>query len=105
VAHRGRDVLCEIGKTLQLLCIGQFTDMSVVTLLVGAGLFTLGVRLTPSLALFAGLLNFVPYGGALVGAVPGMLVAMAHSSTLALRVALLFVAAQTIEGAPLCRNV
>jgi predicted PurR-regulated permease PerM len=72
--------------------------MSVVTLLVGAGLFTLGVPLTPTLALFAGLLNFVPYVGALVGAVPAILVAMAHSSTLALWVALLFVAVQTIEG-------
>lgn len=96
--HRGRDVLCELGKTLRLWCLGQFIDMSVVTLLVGAGLFTLGVPLTPTLALFAGLLNFVPYVGALVGAVPAILVAMAHSSTLALWVALLFVAVQTIEG-------
>jgi len=96
--HRGRDVLCELGKTLRLWCLGQFIDMSVVTLLVGAGLFTLGVPLTPTLALFAGLLNFVPYVGALVGAIPAILVAMAHSSTLALWVALLFVAVQTIEG-------
>jgi predicted PurR-regulated permease PerM len=79
--HRGRDVLCELGKTLRLWCLGQFIDMSVVTLLLGAGLFTLGVPLTPTLALFAGLLNFVPYVGALVGAVPAILVAMAHSST------------------------
>ena len=69
-----------------------------MTALVGAGLFALGVPLAPTLALFAGLLNFVPYVGALAGAIPAILVALAESPTLALWVALLFLAVQTLEG-------
>ena len=72
--------------------------MAVVTLLVGVGLFALGVPLALTLALFAGLLNFVPYIGALAGAVPAVLVSMAQSPTLALWVAALFMTVQIIEG-------
>ena len=57
---RGRDVAVEIAKTLRLWFFGQFIDMVIVTTLVGAGLFLLDVQLALTLALFAGLLNFVP---------------------------------------------
>jgi predicted PurR-regulated permease PerM len=57
---------------------------------VGIGLLALGVPLALTLALFAGLLNFVPYIRALAGAVPAKLVALALSPTLALWAALLF---------------
>ena len=61
-------------------------------------MYALGVPLAPTLALIAGLLNFVPYIGALAGAVPAVLVALAQSPTLALWVVLLFTAVQTLEG-------
>ena len=96
--QRGRDVLMQIGTTLQLWFLGQFTDMVIVTLLVGGGLLLLGVPMAPTLALLAGLLNFVPYVGALAGAVPAVLVALAQSPTLALWVALLFICVQMLEG-------
>ena len=95
---RGREVLSNLGQTLRLWCLGQLVDMAMVTSLVGIGLFTLGVPLALTLALFAGLLNFVPYIGALAGAVPAILVALAQSPTLALWVALLFLTVQMIEG-------
>ena len=95
---RGHDVLREVGQALRLWCLGQLIDMVVVTLLVGAGLSALGVPLVPTLALFAGLLNFVPYVGALVGAVPAVLVALAQSPTLAMWVAILFLAGTDDRG-------
>ena len=95
---RGREVLSHLGQTLRLWCLGQLIDMAMVTSLVGIGLFALGVPLALTLALFAGLLNFVPYIGALAGAVPAILVALALSPTLALWVALLFFIVQMIEG-------
>lgn len=95
---RGREVAVETARTLRLWFVGQFVDMLVVTVLVGAGLFFLGVQLAPTLALVAGLLNFVPYIGALAGAVPAILVALSESPQLALWVALLFLAVQTLEG-------
>ncbi len=95
---RGREVLHSLGQTLQLWFVGQLADMVVVTLLAGAGLFALGVPLAPTLAVFAGLLNFVPYVGALAGAVPAVLAGLAQSPTQALWVALLFLVVQTLEG-------
>jgi predicted PurR-regulated permease PerM len=95
---RGRVVVDQIGRTLQLWFLGQLADMLIVTIVIGMGLFLLGVPLATSLALFAGLLNFVPYFGALAGAVPAMLVALSQSPSLAAWVAIFFLAVQTIEG-------
>ena len=95
---RGREVMRGVGSTLQLWFLGQLADMAVVTVLSGIGLFALGVPLAPTLALFAGLLNFVPYVGALAGAVPAILVGLSQSPEQALWVALLFLAVQMLEG-------
>lgn len=94
----GREVARELGSTLRLWFLGQFIDMVIVGLLLGLGLFLIGSPLALSLALLAGLLNFVPYIGALAGAVPAILVALAQSPTLAAWVALLFLSIQLIEG-------
>jgi predicted PurR-regulated permease PerM len=95
---RGQEIMQELGSTLQLWFLGQFADMLVVTALTGAGLFALGVPLAPTLALIAGLFNFVPYIGALAGAVPALAVAVAQSPQTALYVGILFAVVQTLEG-------
>lgn len=95
---RGREVAAELGATLRLWFLGQFIDMAIVGLLLWLGVFLIGSPLAMSLALLAGLLNFVPYVGALAGAVPAILVAMAQSPVLAAWVALLFLAVQLLEG-------
>jgi predicted PurR-regulated permease PerM len=95
---RGREVLDGLGHTLQLWFLGQFADMVVVAVLTGAGLYLLGVPLALTLALIAGLFNFVPYIGALAGAVPALAVAVAQSPQTALYVAILFAVVQTLEG-------
>lgn len=95
---RGHEVMDDLGNTLQLWFLGQLADMIVVAVLTGAGLVFLGVPLALTLALIAGLFNFVPYIGALAGAVPALAVAVAHSPQTALYVAILFVVVQTLEG-------
>jgi predicted PurR-regulated permease PerM len=96
--ERGADVLQATGGTLRWWFAGQAVDMLVVGLLSWAGLAALGVPLAPTLALIAGLLNFVPFIGALAGAVPAVLVALGQGMDQALSVALLFLAVQTLEG-------
>jgi predicted PurR-regulated permease PerM len=96
--ERARAVMAAVGGTLQYWFLGQLLDMLVVAVLIGAGLVVLGVPLALTLALFAGLLNFVPFIGALAGAVPAVLVASGQSSTQALWVAALFAAVQMLEG-------
>ena len=95
---RGREVAGELGATLRLWFVGQLIDMLIVGLLLGLGLLLMGSPLPLSLALLAALLNFVPYIGALAGAVPAVLVALAQSPALAAWVALLFLTIQLLEG-------
>jgi predicted PurR-regulated permease PerM len=72
--------------------------MVVVATLGGAGLLVLDVPLARTLALVAGLFNFVPYVGALAGALPAILVTLAQSPHEALWVAVLFFSVQKLEG-------
>lgn len=95
---RGRDVLDEMGEGLQLWFMGQFADMVVVAVLTGIGLFALGVPLAVTLALFAGLLNFVPYIGALAGSLPALLVSAAQGPQTVLYTAILIGCVQLLEG-------
>ena len=95
---RGHEVMQDLGSTLQLWFLGQFADMLVVAVLTGTGLFLLGVKLAMTLALIAGLFNFVPYIGALAGAVPAIAVAVAQGPQVAVYTALLYAAVQTLEG-------
>lgn len=95
---RGEEVIGALGETLAWWLLGQLCDMLVVGSLTFAGLWALGVPLSGTLALIAALFNFVPYIGAIAGAVPAVLVALGQGPGLALEVGGLFVAVQTLEG-------
>lgn len=95
---RGQEVMHALGKTLGRWFAGQTVDMVVVAGLSWAGLTALGVPLAPTLALVAGLCNFVPFIGALAGAVPAVLVALGQGTDQAMSVAGLFLAIQMLEG-------
>ncbi len=72
--------------------------MLVVGLVTGGSLALLGVSLPFILGIIAALLNFVPYVGAIGGAVPAILIAFSQGPRQALLVAALFVVVQTLEG-------
>ncbi len=93
-----RRVLDQVGRTLWGWLVGQFLDMLIVGVLCGTGLLLLGMPLAFILALIAGLLNFVPYIGAIAGAVPAVLIALSVGREEALFVGLLYLAVQTFEG-------
>lgn len=98
-AHRegpGR-ALVAIGSALRSWILGRVGAMLVVTVLTALGLVILGMPLVLSLALLAGLLNFVPYVGPIAAAVPAILVALGESPGLALWVAVVYLAVQTFE--------
>jgi len=94
-AHR---VMDRIGRGLWGWLVGQLIDMLIVGALCAAGLWLLGMPLVFILAAVAALTNFVPYIGALAGAVPAVLIALSMGWQQALYVALLFTAVQTLEG-------
>jgi predicted PurR-regulated permease PerM len=95
---RGYEVMDALGETLAWWFIGQFLDMLVIGALTYAGLAALGVPLAGTLALIAGITNFVPYIGAISGSVPAVLVALGQSTELAIEVTALVIAVQTLEG-------
>lgn len=95
---RAGEVAAEIAATLRLWFLGQLADMAIVSVLVGVGLYLLDVPLAFTLALLAGLLNFVPYVGAFAGAIPAVFVALAQSPALAAWVGLWFLLVQMLEG-------
>lgn len=104
---RGREVLYEIGQVLRRWLVGQSLLSACVALLTGAGLLLLGAPFAIALGLLAGLMEFVPYIGPFVAAVPAILVGFADSPQLALKIALLFLFIQFLESyvlAPLIQH-
>jgi predicted PurR-regulated permease PerM len=104
---RGREVLYEIGQVLRRWLVGQSLLSACVALLTGVGLMLLGAPFAIALGLLAGLMEFVPYIGPFVAAVPAILVGFADSPQLALKIALLFLFIQSLESyvlAPLIQH-
>ncbi|HEV3009012.1 MAG TPA: AI-2E family transporter [Burkholderiales bacterium] len=104
---RMREVLYEIGTVLRRWLVGQSLLAVCVAILTGAGLVLLGAPFPFALAMLAGLMEFVPYIGPFVAAVPAVLVGFAEGPQMALYIAILFLAVQMIESyvlAPLVQH-
>jgi predicted PurR-regulated permease PerM len=95
---RVMEVLTEIGTTLKWWLIGKTLSMIFIGLLTWIGLWILGVPLSLTLGLIAGLLSFIPNFGPILSAVPAILLAFIESPVSALYVAILFVIVQIIES-------
>lgn len=108
-AHRGkvRDLSRAGGAALWAWSIGQALDMLVVGTLCGLGLYFIGVPLAMVLGVVAGLTNFVPYIGAIGGAIPAVIIAFSVGPTAGIETLVLYLAVQGFEGnvlAPLIQN-
>jgi predicted PurR-regulated permease PerM len=86
-------------RALRLWLKGQLIAMIVVGVLTGVGLWLIGVPSALVLGLLAGVLEFVPFAGPILAAIPAVLIALAVSPDLALWVALLYFGVQQFEGA------
>lgn len=92
------EAMLESERALRLWLKGQAVAMVVVGLLTGFGLWALGMPSAFTLGLLAGVLEFIPFAGPILAAVPAILLALAVSPELALWVTLLYVAIQQFEG-------
>ncbi len=90
--------LIEVGRTLRFWLAGQVLAMVVVGVLSGLGLWLLGMQLAFVLGALAGLLTFIPVVGAVLSAVPALLLALAQGPEMVLPVAGLFLAIHVLEG-------
>lgn len=94
----GREALDTSGRALKKWLAGTLVSMVAIMVMIGAGLWALGVPAALALALIAGLAQFVPFIGPLLSALPAILLAFTVSPATAGWVALLYFAASTIEA-------
>lgn len=90
--------LDEAGVALRKWLVAQLIIMLAVGVLTGVSLALIGVPLSLSLGVLAGLLEFVPVIGPIVAAVPGLLLAFAKDPQIGLYALLVYVAVQQIES-------
>jgi predicted PurR-regulated permease PerM len=87
-----------VGRTLRAWLVGQAVAMASIGVLTTLGLLALGIPLALSLGLIAALLEFIPFVGPVLSAVPAVLVAFAQSPMDAVWTALLYLVVQQVEG-------
>lgn len=95
---RARMLMLRATQTLWAWVAGQSLDMLVVGVLSGVGLWFIGVPLALALGVLAGLCNFIPYIGAIMGAVPALLLALSLGTRQTIMVAILYGVIQFFEG-------
>jgi predicted PurR-regulated permease PerM len=98
VRPRASAALSTAEKTLRRWLGGQLVAMLIVGTLTFIGLAALGVPLALSLATIAGLLEFVPFVGPILAAIPALLMAFTVDPATTISVALLYFAIQQVEG-------
>ena len=92
------EVFNTIGETLQMWLVGKVASMLFIGLLTWIGLWIIGVPLSFTLGLIAGLLSFIPNFGPILSAVPAILLAFIASPITAVYVMGLYVGVQLIES-------
>jgi predicted PurR-regulated permease PerM len=95
---RGRQIINAAGDDLRKWLLAMTLDMLFLGFVTGVGLYLIGVPVAFALGILSGVSVFVPYIGPIVAVVPGLLIALSVSPTLALWAALVYVVAQQLEG-------
>ena len=98
-AHRDRaaEVLDDLHQALRGWLVGTLINMTAVGVVTTIGLWLLGVPFALALGLLAFVLEFVPYLGPILSAVPAVLVALSVEPVLAGYTLLFYVAVQQFE--------
>lgn len=92
------EAMDESDRALRLWLKGQLFAMLLIFLLTWGGLWLLGVQSSLVLALISGALEFIPYAGAIVSAIPAIMVALIHGPELAFWVVGLYVVVHHVEA-------
>jgi predicted PurR-regulated permease PerM len=95
---RARKILVKTGENLTKWLTAMTLDMLFLGTVTGIGLWLVGVPFAFPLGVLSGLSVFVPYIGPIVATVPGLLLALSVSPSLALYAAIVYVVAQQLEG-------
>lgn len=96
---KGAELIEDIGNLLKKWIKGQIFGIAFIAVLTGIGLWIIGLPMVFTLALIAGLLNFIPNFGPLIALVPAVLIAFSEGTTTALIVIGMYTGIQIIQSA------
>jgi predicted PurR-regulated permease PerM len=96
---KGEAILDDLDKVVGGFIRGQLIDGAIVGAMITVMLFALHVPYALLIGVAAGILNFIPYAGAVIGFVPSVILALTYNGpTNALIVAALFAVIQQVDG-------
>ncbi len=96
---RAEAVIADLDKVVGGFIRGQLIDGAIVGAMITIMLFILHVPYALLIGVLAGVLNFIPYAGAIIGFIPSVILALSYNGvTNALIVAVLFAVIQQIDG-------
>ncbi|MDA8157079.1 MAG: AI-2E family transporter [Actinomycetota bacterium] len=93
-----QELFNSMGTALRRWLVGTLIEMALVGTLSALGLHFIGVPLALSLGILAMLLTFVPYLGAIVSAIPALLIALLTSPATTVYVIFLYLFIHTLDG-------
>ncbi|MCM3121690.1 AI-2E family transporter [Mesobacillus sp. AQ2] len=97
-AQEGNKILTDIDKTLFTYVTGQFIIALVDGILMYLGYLFIGLDYALLLAVLAMFLTIVPFLGPLLGIIPALFIALTNSPLMALKVLIVLVVVQQLEG-------
>ncbi len=95
---RAREILDAVGRALRDWLLAQGISMLVIGAVTTVGLLLLDIPLALALGVLALVLEFIPFVGPVLAAVPAILFAFTVSPATALWVALFYLGVQQVEG-------
>jgi predicted PurR-regulated permease PerM len=87
-----------LASALRWWLAGQLIAMAAVGVITASGLLLIGAPMAISLSVLAAMLTFIPYIGAIVSAIPAILLALTKSTEMAMYVVLIYLVAHIVEG-------
>ncbi len=95
---KGDKLLSELDVVLKKWLKGQIIGFFFIAIITGVGLWIIGMPLILTLALIAGLLNFIPNFGPIIALIPAVLLALMQGPTTAIIVGSMYTFVQIIQS-------
>lgn len=96
---KGEEILNSIGENLKKWLKGMIFGLFFIGVLTGIGLAIAGMPLVLTLALIAGLMNFIPNFGPIIALLPAVLLAMTEGSSMVIIIIVMYSTIQIIQSA------
>ena len=95
--EKGKELITDLRNVLKKWLEGEIIGFFFIAILTGIGLLIMGMPLVLTLALIAGLLNFIPNFGPLIALIPAVLIALMQEPSTAIIIACMYTFIQILQ--------